>query len=72
MQVLYRDEASAHAAVKRRGVDLLPLCPNEPIATHERGEGITLIYDQLLQGDTPDWLTPVPLTGAIKLFRVTK
>ncbi len=68
--VFYRDEATAKAAVDRRGVDLLLLCKDEPVATHERGKGTRLFYDQLLQGDVPDWLEPIAIDGSTRLFRV--
>lgn len=70
MQVFYRDEATARTAITRRHVDLLLLYPDESIASHERREDSTLFYDELLQGETPEWLESVPLDGSTRLFRV--
>ena len=63
-EIFFRDAETARKVIERRGVDLLLVCPHDPVATHERRDGITLFYDQLREGETPDWLIEIPLADA--------
>jgi hypothetical protein len=68
MRVFFRDAETARAVIAQRGVDLLVVCPHDPVATHERGDGLGLFYDQLRAGETPDWLVEIPQAGAAQLL----
>ncbi|MBK5929414.1 hypothetical protein [Halochromatium salexigens] len=67
-QILFRDAETARKVIAQRGVDLLLVCPHDPVATYERRDGITLFYDQLLAGETPDWLVEIPHDGTARLL----
>jgi len=68
LQSFFADAAQARAVVERRGIDLMLICPHDPVATHERRDAVTLFYDQLRAGDTPDWLTALPFAGKARLL----
>jgi hypothetical protein len=68
IQVFFRDAETARAVVAQRSVDLLVICPHDPVATHERGDGVSLFYDQLRAGETPDWLVEISQAGAARLL----
>lgn len=63
-RLFYRDEADARATARRRGIDLLLVCDGEPVASHERRNGVALFYDRLLADAPPDWLRPMRLADA--------
>lgn len=67
-QSFFADAAKARALVEQRGIDLMLICPHDPVATHERRDAVTLFYDQLRAGDTPDWLTALPFAGEARLL----
>ena len=70
------DDAAALAVVRRRGVDLILICPHtleqqlysEPLAGTDR----TAFIDRLAEGLAPAWAVPVtlPAGSALRLFRV--
>lgn len=68
-QIFFADGDSARAVVERRGVDLLLICPHDPVATYERKEGVTLFYDQLRDGARPDWLSELPFDGNARILK---
>lgn len=57
---------TARKAIARHGVDLLLVCPHDPVATHERRDDIRLFYDQLRAGETPAWLAEIPHPGTAR------
>jgi hypothetical protein len=67
-RLFFTDEATARTIVEQRGIDLILICPHDPVATHELREGIRLFYDQLRAGQTPDWLIELPLAGKARLL----
>ncbi|MFP4280566.1 MAG: hypothetical protein ACLFQI_11300 [Halochromatium sp.] len=67
-RIFFRDAETARKTLARRGVDLLLVCPHDPVATYERRDGITPFYDQLLAGETPDWLIDIPNAGPARLL----
>ncbi|MEA3640862.1 MAG: hypothetical protein VBE63_13080 [Lamprobacter sp.] len=67
-QIFFRDAETARKAIARHGVDLLLVCPHDPVATHERRDGHHLFYDQLVAGETPDWLVEIPHPGMARLL----
>ncbi len=74
-QILFAnaEEADAtRALIERRDIDLLLICPHDPVATHERREGITLLYDQLRTGATPDWLIALPFDSHARLLKTSR
>ncbi len=71
---MHGSPAEAKAIVDRRGVDYVAICAvsqESAIAAHKAPHG--LLAD-LLTGETPDWLQPVPAKEgtALRLWRVVK
>jgi len=70
------DESESRAIVARRGIDLLLLCPTGAERMFfERDKGGGSLYNHLLDGMTPSWLTPVPVgvpDTDFRLFRVVR
>jgi hypothetical protein len=62
----------AHAIMQRHGATLLLVCPNMAESTNYRARDPGGFYDQLAHGDTPGWLTPLPLPrgSPLRLFRI--
>jgi len=57
-----RDDEQALDVVRRRGVDLLLLCPAGPERiVHDLHAGDGSLHDRLCRGERPAWLAPVPL-----------
>ena len=71
------DPAVSTAIVDARGIELVLLCPSarERLFYGGAAEGLTL-YQRLLEGRQPHWLTPVALPDALaesfRLFRVVR
>ena len=66
-----RDDEQALEVVRRRGVDLVLLCPDGPErVVHDIHEGDGSLHDRLCRGETPDWLSPVPLPPGADAFRL--
>ncbi len=65
------DVAEAQRLMQRRQVDWVLLCPSVPERAYfEQPNGSASLYDRLLAGDVPAWLTPVPLPAALGSFRL--
>jgi hypothetical protein len=70
------DEAEAHAIARRRGADLVAICPGsyeETDCFEARGAPF---HRRLAEGRAPDWLTPLPapaaLAGRVMLFELNR
>lgn len=64
------DEASAWEAVRRRGVNILLLCPEQLGSGNQGKEAATPFRHRLLSGEMPFWLEEVPVPGSARLLRV--
>ena len=66
------DAANAHATVRRYRIDYVLICPNLSESTIYRSEAPNGFYAQLLRGDVPGWLAPVPLPAGspYRMWRV--
>lgn len=66
------DEANARATIGRYAVDYVLICPNMSESTIYSSEAPAGFYARLARGQTPDWLTPVPLpdSSPYKMWRV--
>ncbi|MCG8547553.1 MAG: hypothetical protein MJE12_25425 [Alphaproteobacteria bacterium] len=71
------DEAETQALINRRGIDLILVCPSKAERSFfqlEQNPGS--LYSRLNAGETPVWLTPVPLDAAqadgFRLYRVER
>lgn len=64
------DEASAREAVRRRRVDFLLLCPEQPGTGYQGTQAPTQFKDRLLIGEIPSWLEEVKIAGSARLFRI--
>ena len=62
----------AHAIIRRHGATMLLVCPNHSESTNYRARDPGGFYDQLAHGQTPAWLTPLPLPkgSPLRLFKV--
>ena len=65
-------ERQAHAIIRRHGATLLLVCPNHSESTNYRARNPGGFYDRLAHGQTPAWLTPLPLprNSPLRLFKV--
>lgn len=70
-------EAESRAIIKRRGVNLLLICPSSAeklFFTQQTGKDN--LYTRLLEGKTPDWLAPVSIApdraDGYRLYRVLR
>jgi hypothetical protein len=68
------DAANALATVKRYRVDYVLICPNLSESTIYRSEAPNGFYGQLLRGQVPLWLAPVPLPAdsPYRMWRVVR
>ena len=71
------DEAETQALINRRGIDLILTCPSKAERSfYKLGETSGSLYSRLNAGETPDWLTQVPLdpeqADGFTLYRVTR
>ncbi len=71
------EEAESRAIIKRRGIDLLLICPSSAERLFfTRQTGKNNLYTRLLDGKTPDWLAPVPIAperaDGYRLYRVLR
>jgi hypothetical protein len=64
--------ANFHAIAKRHGATLLLICPNMAETTVYRARSRNGFYAQLVRGDVPAFLEPMPLPkgSPLRLFRI--
>jgi hypothetical protein len=73
--LIQTDDATARALMAGRGVDLVLLCPASPERVFfTDGTTDDGLYDRLIRGDGPDWLSeivlPTDLASGFRLFEV--
>ena len=64
----------ARALIAKYRADYLMTCPNSSTTTIFQSEAPTGFYAQLVKGQVPAWLTPVPLPAdsPFKLWKVAR
>ena len=74
MKAFRGSEAQARTIIAKYRSDYLLTCPNMATATIFMAEAPKGFYAQLQRGQTPDWLTPVPLPkdSPFKMWRVRR
>jgi hypothetical protein len=70
--LLYADDASAEEVVRRRGVEVIVVCPGDVLAARAREEGLVPFSDRLHEGEAPEWVQSRGLEGAGKVFVVDR
>ena len=67
-------EENARATVERYRVDYVLICPNMSESTIYRSEAPRGFYVQLVRGQVPAWLAPVPLPrgSPYRMWRVIR
>ena len=70
LRLLYSDADTAKEVVKRRGVDALVVCANDPFANHERNPETRTLYDELMSGSSPPWLDEMSIDDATRVYWV--
>jgi hypothetical protein len=71
-RLLYAEEASAKEVVRRRGVDVILVCPGDVLSAHAREDGMVPFSERLREGDVPEWVQSSQLDGGGKLFVVDR
>ena len=68
------DAKNALATIRRYRVDYVLICPNLSESTIYRAEAPQGFYAKLVQGQVPDWLSPVPLprNSPYRMWRVVR
>ncbi|MCF2514793.1 AcrB/AcrD/AcrF family protein [Sphingomonas sp. G124] len=61
MKAFRGDEAQAHRIIREYRSDYLLICPNMSTATIFMAEAPKGFYGQLIKGQVPSWLQPIPL-----------
>ncbi|MBV8687462.1 MAG: AcrB/AcrD/AcrF family protein [Alphaproteobacteria bacterium] len=64
----------AHQVIERRGIDYVLVCPSMSETTIYSTQAKNGFYMQLIRGQVPDWLEPVPLPKAspFRMWRVRR
>lgn len=65
---------AAHAMIERRGIDYVLICPDMSESTVYQVKAPDGFYMQLVRGNVPEWLSPVPLPSysPYRMWRVVR
>ncbi len=70
LETLTADPATAHAAIKKRGVSYVALCLGDPDLPRLTAYAKNSLLQSLVDGAAPSWLAPLPPHGPIRAWRV--